>query len=112
MVKQGVHSAVVFNWAGLEPAFLSEAWWKEVGAALDAAKAAGLSLNFADEFLWPSGQAWDNASLNPERSRVLQVHPEYRMRRLAMRQVDPAAAVPDAGAEAIVAARVSDSGEI
>src|SRR5206468_2792709 len=42
----------------------------------------------------------------------LQVHPEYRMRRLAVRQMDPAATVPTVGAEAIVAASVSDSGEI
>lgn len=43
MAKQGVRSAVVMNWAGLEPAYLTEPWWKEVGNALDAARSAGLT---------------------------------------------------------------------
>ena len=84
MVRQGVRGAVVMNWAGLEPAYISEAWWREVGTALDAARAAGLTLNFSDEYLWPSGQVWDYASLNREPSPVLQLHPEYRMRRLTL----------------------------
>jgi hypothetical protein len=113
MVRQGVRSAVLMNWAGLEPPFLSEAWWKEVGTALDAARAAGLTLNFSDEFLWPSGQAWDYASTNPEPSRVLQMHPEYRMRRLTVRQFDAGAAILlDAEPEAVVAARVNGEGAV
>jgi hypothetical protein len=87
MAEQGVQSATVLNWAGLEPAYLSEEWWGEVGAALDAAQSLGITLNFADEHLWPSGQAWDYAALQPEPSRVLQRHPEFRMRRLTVRQL-------------------------
>lgn len=114
MVKQNVRSAVVMNWAGLEPAYLSEAWWKEVAHALNTARAAGLTLNFADEYLWPSGQAWDWASLNREPSRVLQLHPEYRMRRLTCREVDAPSAplMLEAQPEAVVAARLDDSGSI
>jgi hypothetical protein len=113
MVKQGVRSAVVFNWAGLEPAYLSEAYWREVGAALDAARSAGLTLNFADEYLWPSGQAWDYASLNREPSRVLQLHPEFRMRRLTCRQLNPGTPITlEAEPEAVVAARLDEAGEI
>lgn len=113
MVRQGVSSAVVMNWAGLEPAYLSEAYWQQVGAALEAARSAGLTLNFSDEYLWPSGQVWDWASLNREPSHVLQLHPEYRMRRLARKQFP--AAVPlalDSDPEVAVAARLEASGEI
>lgn len=39
-------------------------------------------MNFADEFDWPSGHAWTPPIDNPEISRVLREHPEYRMRRL------------------------------
>ena len=114
MVRQHVRSAVVMNWAGLEPAYLSEAWWKEVGHALDSARRAGLTLNFADEYLWPSGEAWDWASGVREPSRVLQQHPEYRMRRLTCRQVDLADGLPklDAVPEIVVAARLDDAGKI
>ncbi len=105
MVRQGVRGAVIMNWAGLEPAYLSEAYWREVGAALNAAQAAGLTLNFSDEYLWPSGQAWDYASLNREPSRVLQLHPEYRARRLTL-------AEGDGEPEVVVAARVDASGTI
>jgi hypothetical protein len=113
MAGQGVRSAVVMNWAGLEPAFLSEEWWKQIGYALDAAREAGVTLNFSDEYLWPSAQAWDYGSLHPEPSRVLQLHPEYRMRRLVCREFDAGPAVTlDAAPEVIVAARVGPAGEI
>ncbi|MCX6622945.1 MAG: glycosyl hydrolase [Acidobacteria bacterium] len=113
MASQGVRSAVIMNWAGLEPAYRSEEHWAQVGVALDAARAAGLTLDFSDEHLWPSGEAWDYASLQREPSRVLQLHPEYRMRRLTARQYDPAAAVTlEAEPEVVVAARLDDSGAI
>ncbi len=103
MVAHGVRAAVVMNWAGLEPGYLTEAWWEQVGVALDEAKAAGLTLNFSDEFLWPSGQVWDYASLKPEPSRVLQLHPEYQMKKLVLSDKDPVVRV---------AARVDADGSI
>ncbi len=113
MVSQGVYAATIMNWAGLEPAYLSEDYWGQVGTALDAAASAGLTLNFADEFLWPSGQVWDWASLKPEPSRVLQLHPEFRMRRLTTRRLKPGAHVMlEAAPEVVVAAKVNASGEI
>ena len=115
MVKQGVRACVVFNWAGLEPAYLSEEYWQHVGAALDAAREAGLTLNFADEWLWPSGQAWCHTSANQrEPSRVLQLHPEYRMRRLTCRQADPHLGPVglETGTEVVVAAHVDSTGVI
>ncbi len=113
MAQQGVQSATILNWSGLEPAYLSEEWWREVGAALDAARSLGITLNFADEHLWPSGQAWDYASLQREPSRVLQLHPEYRMHRLTETQL-PAGKPQtfDQLPEVIVAARLLPSGDI
>jgi len=113
MAQQGLRAATVMNWAGLEPAYLSEEWWREVGAALDAAQALGMSLNFSDEHLWPSGQAWDYASLQREPSRVLQRHPEYRMRRLTASQLSgDAPHTFEQLPEVIVAARVLPAGGI
>jgi len=103
MVAHGVRAAVVMNWAGLEPGYLTEAWWEQIGVALNEAKAAGLTLNFSDEFLWPSGQVWDYASLKPEPSRVLQLHPEYQMKKLVLSDKDPVVRV---------AARVNADGSI
>ena len=82
MIGQGVHQAVVFPWGGMGVRYLSEEYWQQVGAALDAAKKLGFTLNFADEYFWPSGHAWEESSNQPEMSRVLQAHPEFRMRRL------------------------------
>ena len=114
MVKQNVRSAVVMNWAGLEPAYLSEEWWREVGSALDSARRSGLTLNFADEYLWPSGQAWDWASGKREPSRVLQLHPEYRMQRLTCQQVEVTGELSklDVQPEVVVAARLDAAGQV
>ena len=111
MVSQGVHAVVVMNWAGLEPGFLTEEYWKQVGFALETAKAEGLTLNFADEYLWPSGEVWEYSSLNPEPSRVLQLHPEYRMKKLEAKQYDPSKPVDlEADPEVVVAMRGDDTG--
>ncbi|MBI4889792.1 MAG: hypothetical protein HY821_04145 [Acidobacteria bacterium] len=112
MAAQHVRAATVMNWAGLEPAYLSEAWWKEVGTALDEAKALGITLNFSDEHLWPSAQVWDYASMKREPSRVLQLHPEYRMKRLTARQWKPEENWRGQPAEVVVAARLLPGGGI
>ncbi len=113
MADQGIRAATVLNWAGLEPAYLSEAWWREVGSALDAARSLGMNLNFADEYLWPSGQVWDYASLHREPSRVLQLHPEFRLRRLTLQEL-PAGPqhTLDRTPEVVVAARLLPDGGI
>jgi hypothetical protein len=82
MIAQGVHQAVVFPWGGMNVQHLSEEYWQQVGAALDAARQLGFTLNFADDYFWPSGHAWQGRSDQPELSRVLQAHPEFRMQRL------------------------------
>ncbi len=83
MIRQGVYQAVVFPWDGMDVRYLSEDYWKQVGAALEAARQLGFTLNFADEYDWPSGHAWDRYTDRPELSQVLLRHPEFRMRRLA-----------------------------
>ncbi len=88
MVRQGVHQAVLFPWEGMEVRYLSEEYFRQIGVALDAARELGFTLNLADEFTWPSGHAWDPGSDNPELSRVLQAHPEFRMQRLEVEERD------------------------
>jgi hypothetical protein len=82
MIHQGVYQAVLFPWDGMEVRYLSEDYFRQVGAALDIAAELGFTLNLADEYDWPSGHAWDFGSDQPELSRVLQQHPDFRMRRL------------------------------
>ena len=82
MVAQGVYQAILFPWDGMQPRYLSEEYFEQVGAALETARQLGFTLNLADEYDWPSGHAWDFGSDRPELSRVLQGHPEFRMRRL------------------------------
>jgi hypothetical protein len=117
MIAQGVHQAIFFPWDGMQPAYLSEEYWKAVGAAFDIASELKFTLNFADEYDWPSGHAWDFSSQKPELSRVLQEHPEYRMHRLDPREHTingPAVWRPEgqSKAEFIVAARQRSDGRI
>lgn len=81
MMAQGIYQAIVFPWDGMDPPYLSEAYWDQLGAALEIARRLGFTLNLADELNWPSGHAWRREG-GPELSRVLERHPEFRMRRL------------------------------
>jgi hypothetical protein len=97
MIDQGVYQAVVFPWDGMEQRYLSEDYWHQFGTALAIAKELNFTLNFADEYDWPSGHAWDVNAGKPELSRVLIGHPEYRMMRLKYTETiieGPAAAPP------------------
>lgn len=87
MIGQGVRSAVVFPWDGMEVPYLSEEWWRALGDALDAASESGFTLNLNDEFTWPSGHAWDHYQQGAELSRVLKANPEYRMKRLEPEEI-------------------------
>ena len=82
MVDHGVYGAYAHNRDGLQVPYLSEAWWKVVGEALQAAKAAGFSLCMVDEFEWPSGEARDYQLPGINKSRVLEGNPEFRLRRM------------------------------
>ena len=82
MVDHGVYGAYAHNRDGLQVPYLSEAWWKVLGEALQAAKAAGFSLCMVDEFEWPSGEARDYQLPGINKSRVLEGNPEFRLRRM------------------------------
>ncbi len=83
MISQGIHQCIVFPWDGMEQRYLSDDYWKQVGEALRIAKQLHFTLNFADEYDWPSGHAWTPPFDDPELSKVLRVHPEFRMHRLS-----------------------------
>ena len=115
MIGQGVYQAVVFPWDGMELRYLSEDYWRQFGAALAIARELKFTLNFADEYDWPSGHGWDVNAGKPEPSRVLIEHPEYRMMRLKYTEAiveGPATglALPEHGIFT-VAGRVDASGQ-
>ncbi len=116
MIGQGVYQAIVFPWDGMEVPYLSEAYWRQIGAALDIAKELGFTLNMADEYDWPSGHAWDFWSGKPELSRVLQQHPEFRIERLKYEEHavnGPRSWAQEIGRAAlVVAARQNESGRL
>jgi hypothetical protein len=89
MVSQGVYSAYVHNRTGLQTPYLSEEYFRAVGAALAKAKRVGFQLNFVDEFEWPGGSARDiwQGGLP---SRVIAANPAFRLRGLWYSSVDVA----------------------
>jgi len=113
MISQGVYQCIMFPWDGMEPRYLSEEYFRQVGAALDAARELGFTFNLADECDWPSGHAWDFGSNQPELSRVLHGHPEYRMRRLDESQETISGEWHrPPGVELAVAGRVDEAGKV
>lgn len=87
MVAQGVYGAYVHNRTGLQTPYLSEDYFRIVGAAFEKAKQAGFLLDFVDEYEWPGGEARD-VWLSGLPSRVIAANPEFRMRGLWYRSVD------------------------
>ena len=117
MIDQGVYQAVVFPWDGMEVRYLSEDYWRQFGAALEIARQLHFTLNFADEFDWPSGHAWDFWLNKPELSRVLSNHPEFRMKRLKYTEkvVDGPSSLGTSSPEIpflLVAARIDPNGKL
>lgn len=93
MIDHGIYGAYVHNRDGLATRYLSDEWWDAVGGALKAAREAGFSLCFVDEFEWPAGDARDQWLPGPHKSRVLAGNPEYQMKRL--RPVETTVAGPN-----------------
>ena len=58
MVDQGVYQAMVFPWDGMELRYLSEDYWHSSAQRWNR-RELNFTLNFADEYDWPSGHAWD-----------------------------------------------------
>ena len=94
MTEHGVYGAYAHNRDGLATPYLSEEWWQAVGAALQAARAAGFSFCVVDEFEWPSGEARDYWLPGINKSRVVAARPEFRMRRLRPYETEAAGGLP------------------
>lgn len=82
-IKQGAQGAVVYGCTGLKTPFLSEEWWHVWGELLAYARSKGFQLGWHPEFNIPTGDARDMWKDPPNQSRVLEGHPEYRLKRLA-----------------------------
>lgn len=78
MTSKGVFSAYIFPWAKMRPRYLSEGWWDAVGTAIRKARDLGFRLYFANEHLWPAGEARDY-TLPGLPSQVLDRNPDVRM---------------------------------
>jgi hypothetical protein len=110
MVDQHVYGAFLHGRDGLETPYLSEDWFKAIGAGLEQSKKSGFEFNFVDEYDWPSGEVRNVWMSGNHQSEVLAKRPDLRMKTLAYeskiiegpRTVD-VAVNPDA--QAIVAAR-------
>jgi hypothetical protein len=105
MVAQHVYGAYAHCRSGLEPRYLSEAWWRLVEAAVAHAHEVGFRFCVVDEYNWPSGDARDY-TLERYPSRVLAVDEAYRMRTL-----DPQRGFRE-GADFVVAGRRRPCGEL
>ena len=110
MVDQHVYGAFLHGRDGLETPYLSEDWFKAIGAGLEQSKKSGFEFNFVDEYDWPSGEVRNVWMSSNHQSEVLAKRPDLRMKTLAYeskiiegpRTVDVAV---DPDAQAIVAAR-------
>jgi len=57
MAAQGIRGFFIHSRQGLSVPYLSEAFFRLVGVAVEAARAAGLAVNLYDEYPYPSGVA-------------------------------------------------------
>ena len=87
MVAQGVYGAYVHNRTGLQTRYLSEDYFRIVGAALRKSQQVGFHFGFVDEYEWPGGEARDVWKSGLP-SRVIGTDPVFRMRSLWYSAVD------------------------
>src|SRR5580692_1327417 len=83
MVEQHVYGAFLHARDGLQTPYLSEDWFKAIGAGLEQSKKSGFEFNFVDEYDWPSGEARNVWMAGNHQSEVLAKHPDFRMKTLA-----------------------------
>jgi len=87
-LQQGSQGAVVYPSTGLMTPFLSEEWWQVWAEVLPYARAKGFQFGWVPEFNDPDGDARDVWMDPPDQSRVLEGHPEYRLKGLAFVERD------------------------
>ena len=110
MVAQHVYGAFLHGRDGLETPYLSEGWFKAIGAGLEQSKSSGFEFNFVDEYDWPSGEVRNVWMAGNHQSEVLAKRPDLRMKTLSYeaKMVDGPQAVDlpvNPESQAIVAAR-------
>jgi hypothetical protein len=110
MTDQHVYGSFLHARDGLETPYLSDDWWKAIGAGLTESKKVGFEFNFVDEYDWPSGEARNVWMAGNHQSEVLAAHPDFRMKTLAydskIVQGPQVVELPaDADVQAVVAAR-------
>jgi len=83
MVDQHVYGAFLHGRDGLQTPYLSEDWFKAIGAGLEQSKKSGFEFNFVDEYDWPSGEVRNVWMSGSHQSEVLAKRPDLRMKTLA-----------------------------
>lgn len=83
MVDQHVYGAFLHGRDGLQTPYLSEDWFKAIGAGLEQSKKSGFEFNFVDEYDWPSGEIRNVWMAGNHQSEVLTKRPDFRMKTLA-----------------------------
>ena len=83
MVDQHVYGAFLHGRDGLETPYLSEGWFKAIGAGLEQSRKSGFEFNFVDEYDWPSGEVRNVWMAGNHQSEVLAKRPDLRMKTLA-----------------------------
>ena len=117
MVDQHVYGVFLHGRDGLQTPYLSEGWFKAIGAGLEQSKKSGFEFNFVDEYDWPSGEVRNIWMAGNHQSEVLAKRPDLRMKTLAYESqtIDGPRSVdltvnPDS--QAIVAARMLGPNQI
>jgi hypothetical protein len=87
MVDQHVYGAFLHARDGLETPYLSEEWWKAIGAGLEESKRSGFEFNFVDEYDWPSGEVRNIWMAGNHQSEVLARNPNFRMKSIAYKDL-------------------------
>src|SRR5438045_3971986 len=75
IVDQHVYGAFLHGRDGLQTPYLSEDWFKAIGAGLEQSKKSGFEFNFVDEYDWPSGEARNVWMAGNHQSEVLAKRP-------------------------------------
>jgi alpha-L-rhamnosidase/Glycosyl hydrolase 2 galactose-binding domain-like len=83
MVDQHVYGAFLHGRDGLETPYLSEEWFKAIGAGLVQSRKSGFEFNFVDEYDWPSGEVRNVWMSGDHQSEVLAKRPDLRMKTLS-----------------------------
>jgi len=83
MIDKGIKRAIIYPFDNLRTPFLSEEWWTLWAQLLAYARQRGFQLGVVPEYNFPDGEARDKWMKPPDQSRVLEGHPQYRMKKIS-----------------------------